>query len=114
MPGYVNVGSGLTMWDVAEALRNVGEFHKVDLSVDMELRHPQERVLNVTISAVERADLSSEVPITRANSRRRWHFTAVSSQEDGQRFVNWLYRLILEMDGKLSLERWGQLNLPEG
>ena len=114
MPGYANVGSGLTMWDVAEAMRRVGEFHKVDISVDMELRSPRERVLNVTISAVEHVGLNDGVPITRASARRRWHIEAVSSQEDSQRFVNWLYRLVLEMDGKLSLERWGQINLPEG
>lgn len=112
MPGYANVGSGLSYWDVVNAIQTVGDHHQVDLFIELFPRNSTERVFAVTLSAKERHGLSGSQQIGQAASPRYWVLEAIAPSDDPQRFCNWLYRLVLEMDFKLSRERWAQARMP--
>lgn len=114
MPGYVNVGSGLTIWDLRETIERIAEFHRVTISIDWEVRHVPGRTLWLSIVAKEVFPVKDGMDVARLSGPKYWHLEWPLNDLTPDRYFSFLYRCLLEMDSKLSLARWNQLNLFDG
>lgn len=114
MPGYVNVGSGLTLWDVRETIKRIEDFHRVEILIEMEVRSYPGTSLWLQISAKEKPAQNGVMPIAALSGPRYWHLDWPLNDLTPDRYVSFLYRALVEMDSKLSLVRWSQLNLFNG